>query len=341
MWIAFPRCKSALTVGLLIGATLLGGCSQRMAAKVNDEVLTQDQFYTRCMNLTQMDPSQGPQTVGLMVLKQSIVDMLMEQEAKRLKLLPTDAEVNAELANARKQAASGGPSLEEQIKHVGLNVDALKDLFRRQLIQRKLFTQGVAVTDKDIEEFYNQNKLSPQFTTPERVEARQITVANEDAAKEVKRTLGKNADFRLVASSKSIDQFKESGGALPPLLRGYPDNPNVNKAVSSAAFKTPAGKITEPIKVGNNWVILKVEKKTAQQTKALPEVKEDIRQQMLQQKAIQSGQAMKVQQRITELRRDANVQIGLDQYKDAIAQQQEQLKQAPAPGITPTLPGGR
>jgi foldase protein PrsA len=335
----FPRRATALLAGSSVFVLLLAGCGQRMAAKVNGEVISQEQFYQRLLNFNQNQIDSPP--VGLILVNQLINDRLLEQEAQRLKLMPTEAEVNTELENLRKQVATGGGlPLDQRLKQAGLTVEVLKDGIRRQLIQRKLFTQGVSVTDKEIEEFYNQNKQS-QFTTPEQARARQITVTSQAAATEVKRTLDKNADFALVARSKSIDQYKEAGGELPPLMRGF-QNPSVSREVFSAAFTAPVGKPTEPIKVGNNWVVLKVESRKPQETRTLADVKEEIRQVLLMRKAQESGQLMKTQQRLMELRRDADIQIGIEQFRQPIMDQQQQLKQAPAPGgMTPTLPGGR
>jgi parvulin-like peptidyl-prolyl isomerase len=201
-------------------------------------------------------------------------------------------------------------------------------------------TQGVTVTDKEIEQYYNQNKQG-QFTTPEQVQAEQITVPTEAAAKEVKQTLDKNADFRLVARTYSIDQYKAQGGTLPLLQRSFPLPAGVSPDVASETFKTPEGKVAGPLKVGNTWVILKVVSKKPQSSKTLAEVKDEIHQQLLMQKAQQSGQMAKFQQRMIELQRDADVQVGLDQYKGPIVEEQKALKQAPAPGVAPMLPGGR
>src|SRR5438046_9618182 len=88
-----PRRVTALLVGLPLLVTLLGGCGQRMALKVNGEVVSQDQFYKQCANFTQ-DPLHSP-TVGLIMMEQGIFNQLLEQEARRLKLVPTDAEVNS------------------------------------------------------------------------------------------------------------------------------------------------------------------------------------------------------------------------------------------------------
>jgi parvulin-like peptidyl-prolyl isomerase len=334
----FPR-RAPLLAAVLATAPLLGGCGQRMAVKVNGEVVSQDQFFNRCANYTQNQLIGPP--VGLILLDGLINEQLMRQEARRLHLEITDADVDARIANYQKRAQAANQSLEQSLKQVGMPMQAFRDAIRLELLQQKLYTQGVTVTDKDIEDFYNQNKLS-QFTTPEQVEARQITVASDAAAKEVRQTLDKGASFELVAHSKSIDTFKDSGGKLPPLQRGFP-NPSVNPEVISRAFSAAVGKATEPFKVGNNWVVLLAEKKTPQSTKTLAEVKEEIRQGLLMQKATQGGQAMKFRQRMMDLRRDADIQIGMDQFKDPILEQQKVLKQQPVtggPGGAPVLPGG-
>jgi len=328
-----------LIAGLSLLAVGLAGCGQRMALKINGETISQDKFYQQCANSEVQGFLTPP--VGLTVINQVIQQQLMTQEARRLNLVPTDAEVNAQLETIRKQISARGQSLDQLVKQIGLPLDAVKDEIRLGLTQRKLVTQGVTVTDKDVEQFYNQNKLSPQFTTPEQVDAQQITVPSEAAAKEVKQTLDKNADFRLVAHTKSIDQYKDQGGTLPTLQRGYPLPPGVSPLVAAEAFKTPQGQIVGPLKVGNNWVVLKVASKKPQNTKTLAEVKDDIRQQLLMQKAQQGGQAQKFQQRMMELQKDADIQVGLDQFKQPVEDMQKMYRQAPAPGMTPVLPNGR
>lgn len=336
---AGPRRRApALVAGASFLAAILAGCGQRMALTVNGQTVSQDQFYQRCSDFSQ---GQLAPPVGLIVMDQSIKELLMSQEAKRLNLEPTEAEVNAQLDNIRKQMSASGQTLEQRLKQYGLPLAAIKDQIRLGLMQQKLITQGVTVTDKDVEQYYNQNKQSPQFTTPKQVNAAQITVPTQAAANEVEQTLSKNAAFDLVAHSKSIDQYKDQGGRLPTLQQGYPIPPGVSPVVFTEAFKLPVGKASQPIKVGNNWVILKVLDEKPQVTRTLAESKDEIRQMLLMQKAQQGGQAMKFQQRMAELQRDADIQVGIDQFRAPISDQQKQLKQAPAPGLAPVAPGGR
>ena len=115
----------------------------------------------------------------------------------------------------------------------------------------------------------------------------------------------------------------------------------MSPVVFSEALKTPEGKVAGPLKVGNTWVILKVKTKKPQVTRTLAEAKDEIRQMLLMQKAQQSGQFTKFGQRMTELQRDASIEVGIDQFKQLIRDEQKMFKQAPAPGMTPVLPGGR
>lgn len=332
------RRAPALVAGVSLLTAVLAGCGQRMALTVNGQTVSQEQFYEHCSDYSQ---GQLAPPVGLLVLDQSIRELLMTQEARRLNLVPTDAEVNAQLDNIRKQMSASGQTLEQRLKQYGLPISSIKDQIRLGVMQQKLITQGVTLTDKEIEQYYNQNKQSPQFTTPKQVNAAQITVTSQAAAKEVEQTLAKNAAFDLVAHSKSIDQYKDQGGRLPTLQQGYPIPPGVSPMVYAEAFKLPAGKVSDPIKVGINWVILKVIDEKPQVVRTLAESKDEIRQMLLMQKAQQGGQMQKFQQRMMELQRDADIQVGVDQFRAPILDQQKQLKQAPTPGLAPVGPGAR
>ena len=71
----------------------------------------------------------------------------------------------------------------------------------------------------------------------------------------------------------------------------------------------------------------------------LAELKEDLRQMLMMQKAQNTGQEMKIRQRLMELRKDANIDIGLPEFKGWIDDQQKALRQQPVSPV-PTLPNG-
>src|SRR5262249_52927590 len=123
----FPR-RAPLLAAVLAAAPLLGGCGQRMALKVNGEVVSQEQFFNRCATFTQNQLTAPP--VGLILMDGLINEQLMRQEARRLHLDVSDAEVDGRIASYQKRAQAANQSLEQSLKQVGLPMQAFRDAIR-------------------------------------------------------------------------------------------------------------------------------------------------------------------------------------------------------------------
>src|SRR5687768_18261730 len=76
---------------VLFSAPLISGCSSKPVAKVNGQALSDKEFHELCETTTQMRPGAG--TVGMQVLAQWVQSTTLEQEAKKLKVYPSDAEL--------------------------------------------------------------------------------------------------------------------------------------------------------------------------------------------------------------------------------------------------------
>jgi foldase protein PrsA len=313
-------------------ALLAAGCGQKPVATVNGEPITRDEFYQTVLNT----PSGGQpnMALGIQVLEGIINERLLLAEAKREGVLPTDAEITNRLNELRTQVQKQGSNLDQQLQQSGLSPEAVRRDIRRLLIQEKLLTKGITVTDAEVQKYYDQNKAR-QFSAPPLAHIRHMTLANEKQAIEARKDL-KNADFGLVAMSRSIDMFKETQGQVQqPIPRDLPPGMRIAPEVARKAFTMKKGQISDPIKVGNQWVIIKLEELDPAKTQPLAEVKEDIRRGLLQQKAQQSGQASRVSARLTQLRQQADIGINIDQYKNAAI-----FKQQPAAGGIPGMPPG-
>src|SRR5262249_18520963 len=156
-----------------------------------------------------------------------------------------------------KQRATPGQSMEQELRQAGLTLNDVRYDIRVQLAQLKLITKGVSLTDADVRKFYDQNKAT-QFSTPAQVRIPQITLPSETKAKEARKDLD-HADFGLVAMSRSVDMFKSEGGQVPPIPRNIPAGLPVAPQVAQKAFTMKPKQISEPVKVGSQFVIIKVE----------------------------------------------------------------------------------
>lgn len=313
-------------------ALLVAGCGQKPVATVNGEPITRDEFYQTVLSTP--SPGQPNMALGIQVLEGIINERLLMAEAKRENVLPTDAEVTNRLNELRTQMQKQGANLDQQLEQAGLSADAVRRDVRRLLIQEKLLTKGVTVTDADVQKYYDQNKTR-QFSTPALAHIRHMTLPDEKKAQEARKDL-KNADFGLVAMSRSIDMFKDTQGQVQqPIPRDLPPGMPIAPEVARKAFTMEKSQISDPIKVGNQWVIIKLESLDPAKTQKLDEVKEDIRRMLLQQKAQQSGQVTRVSTRLQQLRQQADIGVNIEQYKNAAV-----FKPQPAAGGPPGMPGG-
>lgn len=332
--LARPLLQAVALLALLTASLASGGCGRKIVAKVNGDPIYRDEFIDRTLNFRQATPGDG---AGLQTLASMVNDMIVMQEARRENVAPTDAEVDARLQMIAQQLAPRGQTLEQFLQASGVTMEAAREEMRSELARRNLVTKGLQVTDAEIRKFYEEHKK--EFTTPEQVTIRQITVATQKEAQDARKDL-KGADFGLVALSRSTDIFKQQGGLVPPFTANPPPGFPVDPAVQKLAFKMKVGEISDPIKVGNQWVIIKLDQKEPAKTPTFEEMKEPIREGLLQRKAQESGRFDQVQQRLIALRQQAQIEVFDEQFKHA---PQFQKQPTPTPLGGPeglAVPGG-
>lgn len=88
------------------------------------------------------------------------------------------------------------------------------------------------------------------------VRAKHILVHTEEEAIEIKKMLDNGADFDTLAKQYSFCPSKDKGGDL-----GYFNRGQMVPEFEEAAFSTPIGGISEPVKTRFGWHIIKVTRK--------------------------------------------------------------------------------
>jgi parvulin-like peptidyl-prolyl isomerase len=181
------------------------------------------------------------------ILDQLIENRLISYEAFRYGLKVTKDEVNQTYSSISQQ--NGG---DEKVQKVlddlyGLNVDAFKRLIKEQLLRDKINNELIAkVTVRHILIRVDENAL------PDQVEAAKTKI--DAILAEIKN----GADFAETAKAKSEDiGSNEQGGELEPFAKGEMVQP-----FSDAAFATPVGQISDPVRTEFGWHIIKVESRS-------------------------------------------------------------------------------
>jgi foldase protein PrsA len=139
-------------------------------------------------------------------------------------------------------------------------------------------TRSVKVADKDVEEYYEKNKA--QYSQPESREVRHILVKTKAKADQLHAQLVAGADFAALAKANSEDTgSKENGGKLT-ISKGQTVAP-----FDKVAFALKLNELSAPVKTDFGFHLIEAlgAVKPAKVT-PLKEVKDSIRQQLLQTK---------------------------------------------------------
>jgi parvulin-like peptidyl-prolyl isomerase len=136
----------------------------------------------------------------------------------------------------------------------------------------------VKVADKDIEDYYNAHKS--QYGTPESRVVRHILVNKKPLADQIYAKLKAGGDFAVLAKKYSKDPGSAAQGGKLTISKGQTVPP-----FDKAAFALKNGEVSQPVKTQYGWHIIEpLSSPTKAKQTPLKDVKESIRQQLLQQK---------------------------------------------------------
>jgi parvulin-like peptidyl-prolyl isomerase len=146
-----------------------------LAAVVNGEPIYMSEIDKRYASLS-------PQLQQLyskeVIVNQSIDELLLLQDAKKMNISVTDQDVDKEIKTIMEENGLDQQKLEENLQAQGWTLDYLKDAFRKKLYIDELIkriTIDVKVTDAEVNEYYTN--YSEIFQQLEQVTARHILIS--------------------------------------------------------------------------------------------------------------------------------------------------------------------
>ncbi|WP_240545975.1 peptidylprolyl isomerase [Paenibacillus artemisiicola] len=266
-WMYISLGLALILIVVLIKPPFGGSSGKQAVGSVNGVSITKDQLYDAMAKLG------GAQTMDNL-----IQDELIKQEADKKNITISDADVDKEIENIKKRFPSEA-EFESALQQSGMSLDDLKAQTPMQLRIRKILEPQAQVTEKDVEDYFNQNKA--QYDQPEEVKASHILVATKEEADAIIKQLEGGADFAALAKEKSTDTgSKDNGGDLGFFGKGAMD-----PAFEKAAFALKVGEMTkEPVKSQYGYHIIKVTDRHEAKAATLAEKKDEIKEQLIQSK---------------------------------------------------------
>lgn len=281
--------KTILALTMAASVLALSACSDKNAG---DEVLVKSKAgnVTQSELYNEMKHAQGEKTLQLLVLEK-VLDA---------KYKISDKQVDAIVNDMKEQLGEG---FDAYIAQEGHTEESLRKILRINLLQEAALTDGVEVTDKEIEE-----RIKMMATE---LNAKHVLVADEETALKVKKELEGGADFAEVAKKYSTEPAaKESGGDL-----GWFGYGKMVKEFWEGAYALDVNAISEPVQSEHGFHVIKVtEKRNIEAKEMTKEEKEKLTKEIQLEKADPST----IIPKIAKLMKDADVKVEDKDLKSAL-----------------------
>jgi len=266
----------------LLGVALLSGAVHaavqpldRVVAIVDNDVVMQSQLDQRVREVQQTIAKRGggmPPAGALdqQVLERLIVENLQLQIGERSGIRITDEELNQAMGTI---AQRNGMSLEQfraALARDGMSFDDAREQIKREMIisrvRQRRVAERIQVSEQEVKNFLNSDlgkmQMSEEYRlanilipTPEAANSDDIQKAARKVG-DVYQQLKQGADFGQMAIANSASENALEGGEMGWRKAGQLP-PDFAKMLSSM----PVGEITQPIRIPNGFIILKLEEK--------------------------------------------------------------------------------
>lgn len=305
-----------VSVALVASLALVAGCSDKdTAAKVNGDKITVAELDKQVEQLKEQYPQmfEGADGEGrLLDYKQRLLDnlinqKLLEQAAKEKKIEITDEEIDKQIKQLRA-GFKDDAQFQAALKSAGMTLDSLKKQVREQLLTQRIIeslAKDANIAESEMKAYYDKNKA--QFEQKAAKRASHILFKPEDKteAEGVLKQVQDGGNFGELAKKYSVDTATASkGGDM-----GWPSAAPIAE-IEAALAKLNKGETSGLVKTAYGWHIIRVTdtRKASQQT--YDQVKEQIKQILIQQ-----NRADAYQKFLDELRKKAKIEILLEELK--------------------------
>ena len=235
----------------------------RVAVIVDDGLIMQSQINSDLDEMVQRYEKQNIPKPDIKVLRSQVIESLIIEElqlqlAERYGIRVSDEELNATITRI---AANNNLSLEEFIIYLqneGESYEDFREDVKKQItiqrIQRGRVGSEIDITEKEFEAFLKTDESLIQLE-PELL-VRQILISKYEDATLIFENISNGQPFEEVAKTNPLNKYNKNEG-----LMDWKKAIDMPKIFSDAINDQNVGFITEPIKSGAGYHILKLENK--------------------------------------------------------------------------------
>jgi len=250
---------------------------EQIVAKVNGDIITStDLARARRQIIEEMKARKVSQseidmtlvTAEKNILRDKIDSLLLASKGKEMSI-SVDGEISKYVADLMvKTKMANQEDLAKMItEQTGQSFEDWKNEMRTNMITQRVVRQEVGgkinIKKEEVAKYYNEHKT--EFVRDEEIYLREILFSSEGKspaeaaglekkAKDVVARLRKNEKFNVLVREFSDSQTRNEDGDIGWMKKGM-----LNKQIEDLVFKGQKNFVTDPIKLPNGWLILRVE----------------------------------------------------------------------------------
>lgn len=231
---------------------------------------------------------------GEMVLRDLVTKVVLQDKYE-----VSDKEVETEIDEIKDQL---GEQFDMWMMQEGIRDEAdLEEFIELRLLQEKAITEGIEVSEDEIEERYERMNTE--------IEAKHILVEDEDEAKDIKKKLDDGEDFEKLAKKHSVDEgTAEDGGKLPYFSTG-----EMVPEFEDVAYELDIDVISDPVESDFGFHIIQVtDRRDKEDIDSYDDMKSIIEREIIGEK-IDPEEAYEKLETILD---DANIKIKIKELED-------------------------
>ena len=271
---------AALVLPVLLAGAARAEITNRIVATIDGEPITAHELR----RYAKEHAAQG--TPDAQVLDALITDRLLEKEIKAQGITARADEIDRYVEEIQQRNGMDRERFGAALAAQGLSLESYRarvksELEKAALVNREI-RQHVNVSPEEIRRYYDAHLGN--YGTVERVKVRDVFLAIEDPADEASvahartkalevRALALDGhDFGALAEQFSEGPGAHKGGELGTFSRG-----EMEHDLESAAFALEPGRVSEPVRAGGGFHLLRVDERVGAGHKPLDEVQDEIR----------------------------------------------------------------
>jgi len=296
---------------LTISFPLISNCEivDRVIAIVNDDIITLielEKYVHVEKHGKYVSVNEYFRNIKLLERIDALVDnLLIKQQAKKLKIDVSDKEIDAIINNIKKQYLITEEELKEQLKKDNVNfkdfIEGLRTSTLRTRVLSQVISPEVLVTDNGLIEFYNKHIADYR---EELYKLKQIFISNNQSNPQNKATAAHNQlkegkPFESIAKEFSDDPSGPDGGDI-----GFIKSEDLIPELKGAVRTLTPGAYTDVIRTPYGFLILKLIETKKGDTIAFEAVKDKIHERIIQE---ESGKRYK--EYINKLRKSSYIEV--------------------------------